>query len=115
MEAILGHREQGDLVLRVRPALWSLYHWGKSDIIAHYNAVRTSVVLAHVIQLERWSCRLSVMLEKTLGVTLVSKLWAILLIETGFNASNKIMYSMRRMQSMCAHQLMPEEIYSKKN
>jgi hypothetical protein len=53
----------------------------KSDIVAHYHAAQVSVILAHAIQLERWSRGLSVMLEKTLGVTLVSKLRAILLME----------------------------------
>jgi hypothetical protein len=32
------------------------------------------------------------MLEKTLGVTLVTKLQAILLMEADFNATNKIIY-----------------------
>ena len=54
---------------------------GTSDIITHYHAARVSVTLAHAIQLEQWSRGLSVMLEKTLGVTLVTKLRAILLIE----------------------------------
>jgi hypothetical protein len=84
----------------------------KSDIVAHYHAARVLVILAHAIQLERWSCGLLVMLEKTLGVTLVSKLQAILLMEADFNASNKIV---RMMKNVCNHCLMPEEIYSKKN
>jgi hypothetical protein len=85
------------------------------DIIAHYHAAWVSVILAHVIQLERWSCGLSFMLEKTLRVTLVSKLQAILLMEADFNASNKIEYGVRMMQNVCDHCLMPKEIYSKKN
>jgi hypothetical protein len=48
----------------------------KLDIMAHYHAARVLVVLAHAIQLERWSRGLSVMLEKMLGVMLVSKLRA---------------------------------------
>ncbi len=64
----------------------------KSDIISHYHAARVTVTLAQAIQLERWSGGLSVMLEKTLGVTLVTKLWAILLMEGNFNAANKIVY-----------------------
>jgi hypothetical protein len=87
----------------------------KSDIVAHYHAARVLVVLAHTIQLERWSCGLSVMLEKMLGDMLVSKLQAILLMEADFNASNKIVYGVRMMQNACNHCLMPEEIYSKKN
>jgi hypothetical protein len=85
-----------------------------SDIVAHYHAARVSVVLAHAIQLERWSCGLSVMLEKTLGVTLVSKLQAILLMEADFNASNKIVCGVRMMKNVCGHHLMSEEIFRKK-
>jgi hypothetical protein len=55
------------------------------------------------------------MLEKTLGVTLVSKLRAILLMEADFNATNKIMYRNRLMVNVRKHNLMPEEIFSKKN
>jgi hypothetical protein len=87
----------------------------KSDTVAHYHAARVLVILAHAIQLERWSRGLSVMLEKTLGVTLVNKLRAILLMEADFNATNKIMYGVRMMKNVCNHRLMPEEIYSKKN
>jgi hypothetical protein len=86
----------------------------KSNIVAHNHAARVSVILAHAIQLERWSRQLSVMLEKTLGVTLVSKLHAILLMEADFNASNKIIYRVRMMRNAHNHQLMPEEVFSKK-
>jgi hypothetical protein len=43
----------------------------KSDTIAHYHAARVTVILAHAIQLERWSWGLSVMLEKTQGFPFV--------------------------------------------
>ena len=66
-----------------------------------------SVTLAHAIQLERWSRGLSVMLEKTLGVTLVSKLRAILLMEADFNATNKIVYGDRMMKNVRKYNLMP--------
>jgi hypothetical protein len=88
---------------------------GMSDIIAHYHAARVTVTLAHAIQLERWSRGLSVMLEKTLGVTLVSKLRAILLMEADFNATNKIIYGDRMMKNVCRCNRMPEEIFSEKN
>jgi hypothetical protein len=81
----------------------------------HYHAARVLVILAHAIQLERWSCVLSVMLEKTLGITLVSKLRAILLMKADFNASNKIVYGIRMMQNFRDHHLMSEEIFSKNN
>ncbi len=44
------------------------------DIISHYHASRVTVTLAHAIQLEQWSRGLSVMLEKTLRISLVIKL-----------------------------------------
>jgi hypothetical protein len=87
----------------------------KLDIVVHYHATHVSVILAHAIQLERGSRILSVMLEKTLGITLVSKLCTILLMEADFNASNKIIYGVRMMKNVHDHQLMPEEIFSKKN
>jgi hypothetical protein len=87
----------------------------KSEIVAHYHAAQVSVVLAHVTQLERWLRGLSVMLEKTLRVMLVSKLQAILLMEADFNGLNKILYGVRMMQNAREHHLMPEEIHSKKN
>jgi hypothetical protein len=88
----------------------------KPYIIAHYQAAQVTVMLAHaIIQLERWSRSLLVMLEKTLGVTRVSKLWTILLMEEDFNATNKIKYGDRLMKNVCNHSLMPEEIFSEKN
>jgi hypothetical protein len=54
------------------------------------------------------------MLEKTLGITLVTKLRAILLMEGDFNATNKIVYGVRMLQNARKHNQMPEEIFSKK-
>ena len=48
------------------------------------------------------------MLEKTLGVTLVTKLRAILLMEGNFNAANKIVYGTRMLDNARKYQLMPE-------
>jgi hypothetical protein len=72
---------------------------GKSDIISHYHAVRVTVTLAHAIQLEQWSRGLSAMLEKTLGVTLVTKLRAILLMEGNFNTANKIVHGIQMLDN----------------
>jgi hypothetical protein len=87
----------------------------KSDIISHYHSAHVSVILAHAIKLKKWSWGLSVMLEKTLRVTLVTKLCAILLMEEDFNATNKIVYRVRMLQNARNHNLMQEEIFSKKN
>ena len=86
-----------------------------SDIISYYHAARVTVVIAHAIQLERWLQGLSVMLEKTLGVTLVTKLRAILLMEADFNATNKIIYRNRMIEKAQEYNLMPEEIFSERN
>ncbi len=85
----------------------------KSNIISHYHAVRVSVTLAHAIQLERWSRGLSVMLKKTLGVTLVTKLRSILLMEGDFNATNKMVYCMGMLKNVRDRNLIPKEIFSK--
>ncbi len=73
------------------------------------------VTLAHAIQLEWWSQGLSVMLEKTLGVTLVTKLCAILLMEGDFNAGNKMVYGVGMLKNARDHNMMPEEIFSKRD
>jgi hypothetical protein len=86
----------------------------KSDTISHYHAMQVTVTLAHAIQLERWSRGLSVMLEKTLGVILVTKLRAILLMEGNFNAANKIVYGTQMLNNARKYQLIPEEIFSEK-
>jgi hypothetical protein len=86
----------------------------KSDIISHYCVVHVMVTLAHAIQLEWWSQCLSVMLEKTLGVTIVTKLRAILLIKADINATNKIVHGVQMMDNVQGHNLMPEEIFSEK-
>ncbi len=52
---------------------------------------------------------------KTHGVTLIFKLRAILLMEADFNATNKIVYGDRLMKNVRKHNLMPEEMFSKKN
>ena len=55
------------------------------------------------------------MLEKNFGITLVTKLRAILLMEGDFNATNKIVYGVQMMSNARGHHLMPEEIFSEKN
>jgi hypothetical protein len=55
------------------------------------------------------------MLEKTLGVILVTKQCAILLMEGDFNAANKMVYGVRMLNNVRDHNLMLEEIFSEKN
>ncbi len=102
---------ENSVTIIITPELWKQYwkvisketsfsksgiHFGHyivgSKSISHYHSARVSVILAHAIKLKRWSRGLSVMFEKTLGVTLVTKLRAILLTQGDFNATNKIVY-----------------------
>ena len=112
MEAILaGKKSSSESGLHFRHYVVG----SASDIISYYHAARVTVVIAHAIQLERWLQGLSVMLEKTLGVTLVTKLRAILLMEADFNATNKIIYGNRMIEKAQEYNLMPEEIFSERN
>ncbi len=64
-----------------------------STYISHFHAAKTTVALTLGTPYSRWKQGVTVMLEKELGVNLVSKLRAILLMEADFNASNKILFS----------------------
>ncbi len=55
------------------------------------------------------------MLEKTLGVTLVTKLCAILLMKGDFNMANKIVYRVQMLHNIRKHNLMAEKLFSEKN
>jgi hypothetical protein len=84
------------------------------DEISDFHALKTSLALVHGIALNRWSKGLCVMLEKVMGVKLINKLQAILLMEADFNASNKIIFGERMMDNARKYKLMPEEIFSEK-
>ena len=53
----------------------------KSHLISQLHALKTSVAVRRGVFLARWAKGLSVMLEKMLGCTLLTKLRAILLME----------------------------------
>ncbi len=54
------------------------------------------------------------MLEKELGVTLVTKFQAIRPMEADYNTANKIIYGNRMLQLVQNHRLVPEEIFNKR-
>jgi hypothetical protein len=82
---------------------------------SHFQALCVSLALKQELALKRWTNGLSVMLEKMLGVWLVSKLREILLMEADCNAMNEKVYGVRLMNNACKHKLVPDEIFSKKN
>ena len=86
-----------------------------SEIISHYHAVQTSIVLQRGIKLNRWAQGLSVMLEKVAGCSLISKLRSILLMEADFNCANKILFGGRMLDNVRHHSWMPDEIFSEKH
>lgn len=86
-----------------------------SPLLSHAYATQCSIVLRRGIQLDRWSRGLSVMLENLQGCTLISKLRSILLMEADFNTANKLIYGVRMMHNVRAHNLMPDEIFSERN
>jgi hypothetical protein len=87
----------------------------RSDYISHLQSLLASLVIIRGIILDRWSQGLSVMLEKIFGCALITKLRSILLMEADFNATNKTIYSFRMLANVRKYNLMPEEVYNKKN
>jgi hypothetical protein len=63
-----------------------------SDHISYFHALKATLVLCRGIILERWARGLSVMLEKMFGCALITKLRSILIMEAGFNVTNKIIF-----------------------
>ena len=55
------------------------------------------------------------MLEKNKGCSEVSKLHSILLMEADFNAVKKMIYGCQMLKNMRRHNMMPDEICSKKH
>ena len=85
-----------------------------SDMISDVHAAKTSIALHHGIALSRWKSGLCVMIEKSPGVKLLSKLRALLLMEADFNAANKIIFGQRMMNNVRKYKIMPDEIFSEK-
>ncbi len=58
---------------------------------------------------------LSVMLEMFFGCSLITRLQLILLMEADFNATTKAIYGICMLSNVWKYELMPEEVYSKRN
>jgi hypothetical protein len=71
-----------------------------SDYIAHFHALKATLIINRGIVLDRWARGLSVMLEKIFSCTLTTKLRSILLMEADFNSTNKIIYGQRMLQAV---------------
>lgn len=86
-----------------------------SPMISHFHALKATLTFHRGIVLERWSRGLSVMIEKTFGCSMVSKLRSILLMEGDFNLVNKTIFGSRMLHNVRKHKLLPDEIFSEKN
>ncbi len=86
-----------------------------SNHISHFHALKALLIIMRGIVLECWACGLSVMLEKIFGCALVTKLRTVLSMEADFNATNKIIYLHRMLETIQKYKLMPEEIFRKRN
>ncbi len=84
-----------------------------SPYLSHFHATKLTATLSVGQPYDCWKQGVTVMLETELGINLVSKLRAILLMEADFNASNKLKFGKRMLHSIQSHHLMPEEIFSK--
>ncbi len=71
-----------------------------SDYIAHFHALKATLIINRGIVLDRWARGLSVMLEKIFGCALITKLCSILLMEADFISTNKIIYGQRMLQTV---------------
>ena len=86
----------------------------KYDLISHLHALKTSVALRRGVFLAGWAKGLSVMLDKMLGCTLLTKLRDILLTEADFNHSNKEIFGFGMLQNARKYGFIPEEVYSER-
>ena len=72
-------------------------------------------MLSYSLITKTWSApKIWVMLEKIVGVALVTKLRAILLMEADFNYHNRLTFLSCMMDLARLHNMIPEEIFSEK-
>ena len=87
----------------------------EDDCISQFHAEKVGVAIKHWMALDRWSRGVSVMLEKLFGVTLVSKLRDILLMEAELNTSDKETFGINMLDNARKYKLIPDEIFSECN
>lgn len=83
-----------------------------SEYLNHFHAAKATTAVSLGTPYDRWKRGVTVMLEKELGVNVVSKLRAILLMEADFNTTNKMIFGNRMLYNVRQHAMMPDEIFS---
>jgi hypothetical protein len=87
----------------------------QSQYVSYLQALQATLVVNRGIFLERWSNGLSVMLGKSFGCSMITKLQSILLMEADFNVTNKATYGVSMLEIVRKYKLMPEEVYSERS
>ena len=85
------------------------------DYISHFHALKAILIFHHGLVLNRWTQGLSVMLQKLFGCSLITKLRAILLMEADLNCSRKMVFGIRMLNEARRENLIPKEVFSKRN
>jgi hypothetical protein len=107
-EDYVAHWKRAKEETGIRPALWALH--GRNRVRVHLPLSRPQSMV-----LDRWAQGLSVMLQKLFGCSLITKLRAILLMEANLNCSTKTVFGIRMLDEARRQNLMPEEVFSKRN
>jgi hypothetical protein len=71
------------------------------QLISHFHAMKSLVMLKAGFGYKHWTRRLLVMLEMIPSCQLISKLWLILLMEADFNCINKILFGYHLRWNVC--------------
>ena len=79
------------------------------DLLSEAHAWHLALITKIGAAPKRWSKGLSVMLEKILGVAVVTKLRVILLMEAGFNCHNRLILGDKMMKLAQENGLVPKE------
>jgi hypothetical protein len=87
----------------------------ESEYIAHFHALKATLIFHHGLVLDCWAQGLSVMLQKLFGWSLITKLRAILLMEANLNCSTKTILGIQMLDEARRQNLMPEEVFSEHN
>ena len=85
-----------------------------SKFLSEVHALKLSLITKTGSTPDRWAQGLNVILEKTAGIALITKMRAILLMEADFNFHNKLIFGKRMLDLARDHDMVPEEIYNDK-
>jgi hypothetical protein len=115
MAAAMEKSKRRHILITVQLALWALYSGGVLQIYLPFSCAACptgSKKRPCAGTVDKWIISHA---QKKLGVRLVSKLRAILLMEADFNAMNKWVCGVCMLHEARKYKLIPEEIFSKKN